>query len=73
MIFRFIDLQFFFINRFIQYIMTTNPSMKRHQHEASGVVAITDEELHLTKFELKFCASSNSVCAMSEIRNGECL
>ena len=38
---------------------------ERHRH---GVVVITTAQLHSTKPELRFCASSNPV---SEIRDGE--
>ena len=36
-----------------------------------GVVVITTAQLHPTQPELRFCAGSNPVCGMSEIRNGE--
>ena len=36
-----------------------------------GVVVITTAELHSTKPELRFCAGSNPVRGVSEIRNGE--
>ena len=36
-----------------------------------GVVVITTAQLHSTKFELKFCAGSNPVRGMSEIRDSE--
>ena len=38
-----------------------------------GVVVITTAELHSTKPELRFCAGSNPVHGMLEIRNGEYL
>ena len=36
-----------------------------------GVVVITTAQLHPTQPELRFCAGSNPVCSLSEIRNGE--
>ena len=36
-----------------------------------GVLVITTAQLHLTKPELRFCASSNLVCGMSKIRDDE--
>ena len=36
-----------------------------------GVVVITNAWLHSTKPELRFCAGSNPVCSVSEIRDGE--
>ena len=35
------------------------------------VVVITNVQLHSTKLELRFCASSNPACDVSEIRDGE--
>ena len=36
-----------------------------------SVVVISTVQLHSTKPELRFCASSNPACGLSEIRNGE--
>ena len=36
-----------------------------------GEVVITTAQLHSTVSELKFCASSNPACGVSEIRDGE--
>ena len=36
-----------------------------------GVVIITTAQLHSTKPELRFCAGSNPVHGVSEIRDGE--
>ena len=36
-----------------------------------GEVVITTAQLHSTESELKFCASSNPACSVSEIRDGE--
>ena len=36
-----------------------------------GVVVITTAQLHSTKPELRFCASSSSANGVSEIHNGE--
>ena len=38
---------------------------------ASGVVVITTAQLHSTNLEFSFCASSNSACDVSEIRDYE--
>ena len=35
------------------------------------VAAITTEQLHSIKPELRFCAGSNPACRRSEIRDGE--
>ena len=47
-----------------------NQSIKR-KHNSRGVVFITTTQLHSAKPELRFCAGSNPVCSVSEIRNGE--
>ena len=36
-----------------------------------GVVVITAAQIHSTKLELKFCAGSNLVRGVSDIRDGE--
>ena len=36
-----------------------------------GVLVITTAQLHSTKPELRFCASSNPARGVSEIRDGE--
>ena len=36
-----------------------------------GVAVLATAQLHSTKAELRFCASSNPACSVSEIRDGE--
>ena len=45
-----------------------------HDHMRRGgrcAVVITIAQLHSTKPELRFCASSNPACGVSEIRNSK--
>ena len=48
--------------------MNTNREIFKRRR---GVVVITTAQLHPTKPKLRFCAGSNPVRGMSEIRDGE--